>query len=65
MRLKMAMELADPLKGAPAYRTAKCTEYIGKVVVDCDDIEKVNEERIDFDTHNWGKFYFSRVKSYI
>lgn len=67
MRLRMTMEMADPLKGAPAYRTAKCTEYIGKVVVtDHDnDAEEVNEERIDFDTHNWGKFYFSRVKSYI
>ena len=64
MRLKMTMEMADPLKGAPAYRTAKCTEYIGKVsVTDVD--EDVSEELIDFDTHNWGKFYFSRVKSYI
>lgn len=67
MRLRMTMEMADPLKGAPAYRTAKCTDYIGKVVVtDFDGAEEeINEERIDFDIHNWGKFYFSRVKSYI
>lgn len=60
MRLRMRMEMADPLKGTPAHRTAKCIEYIGTVVG-----EEGNGERIDFDTHNWGKFYFSRVKSYI
>lgn len=63
MRLRMTMELADPLKGAPAYRTAKCTEYIGKVFVT--NWEGDSEDKIDFDTNNWGKFYFSRVKSYI
>lgn len=58
MRLKMTMELADPLKGMPAHRTAKCTEYRGRV-------EAENERNVvDFDVHNWGKFYFSRVKSY-
>lgn len=55
MRLKMTMELADPLKGA-SYRTAKCTEYRGRV--------EGSREAVDFDVHNWGKFYFSRVKSY-
>lgn len=58
MRLKMTMELADPLKGAPAYRTAKCTEYRGLVEGD------VGAESVEFSVNNWGKFYFSRVKSY-
>lgn len=60
MRLKMKMELGDPGKGVPAHRTAKCLKYSGRV---CD--EEGGGDTIDFDVHNWGKFYFSRVKSYI
>ena len=59
MRLKMMLELGDPLKGIPPHRLAKCFEYCGRV-------EKTTSEAetIEFDTHNWGKFYFSPVKSY-
>lgn len=56
MQLKMLMELGDPSKGIPSYRTTKCLEYCGRIVG--------GDEKIDFDTHKWGKFYFSPVKSY-
>ena len=58
MRLKMVMEMDDPsVKGIPSYRTGKCLEYCGRV-------ENGDGEKIEFDTNNWGKFYFSPVKSY-
>lgn len=58
MRLRMKLEMGDPNRGAPPHRSAKCLEYCGRV-----EAETVRE-RIDFDTSNWGKFYFSPVKSY-
>ena len=57
MRLKMTIELGEyERSGIPSYRTAKCLDYCG--------MSSSSRERINFDIHNWGKFYFSRVKSY-
>lgn len=58
MKLKMKMELADPEKG-PGYRSAKCVEYTGNVIVG-----EGEREQVHFDTQKWGKFHFSRVKTY-
>lgn len=55
MRLRMILQLPDDSSG-PSYRWAKCLKYTGNTV---------GTEHFEFDTHNWGKFFFSRVKSYV
>lgn len=62
MRLSMRMRVADDDKG-PASRSAQCASYCGKV--EHNNAADESSERIDFDIHNWNKFYFSRVKSYL
>jgi hypothetical protein len=43
----------------------RCFAYAGRVEYFTLATEREAGERIDFDVHNWGKFYFSRVKSYL
>lgn len=60
MRLQMIMGVAD---GA---RWCRCLGYAGRVeYFELDGGRKgAQGERVDFDVHSWGKFYFSRVKRY-
>ncbi len=63
MLLQMDLRLGDSQRGA-ASKTARCFAYAGRV--ECFNLTAERErERVEFDVHNWGKFYFSRVKSYL
>lgn len=66
MRLQMNMRVGDPQRGVSS-RTARCFGYAGRVeyFTLATATEREPGERVEFDVHNWGKFYFSRVKRYL
>lgn len=62
-RLSMHLQMGDPKSGSSS-RSARCVAYFGRVEQRQGSGDTVPVTRIEFDTHTWGKFYFSRVKSY-